>query len=422
MNRIYKNIRKEYLFQLVRNTSLSEAVWMLFLAARGMSLIQIGLLESIFHITGMLMEVPTGFIADRYGRKVSRVMARGLALISSLVMLSSNSFWGFALGFVFSALSFNLESGAGEALIYDSLVQCKREEEYMKIRGRNEICYQLSHVLSLVVGGAVAGISYNLVYGITAVIHACALIISLSFEEPQVTKLNKETALIQHMGQSLKAVWKNRSILPFMLHMEVFSLFYTTLHFYFQNFMKEGGYREYQIGLMFAVSAVLGAIIAALAYKIEKRLGEKKMVLLTGIAPGLLFSAIAFTRAEIVALILLAGIEGLVFVIFGDYIHRRIPSEHRATLLSFQAMFFSILMIVFFPIIGGLSQYFSFKTAFALIAVISLVSGVMTTLFLLKSMKKEVLKPSGNEENIIDEGHPSVEEKEGQQDPCDMKI
>ncbi len=395
MSKIYKNIKKEYLFQFVRNTSLSEAIWMLFLAARGMSLIEIGLLESIFHMTGMLMEVPTGFIADRYGRRISRVIGRVLGFFSCLVMIGSHGFWGFAGGFVLSALSFNLESGAGDALVYDSLAQADREDEYMKVRGRIEICYQLARMVSLIVGGAVATLSYNLAYGVTAFIHLMAIGISLTFKEPEISKAEKGVSLFQHMGQSLKAVWENRSILPYFLHLEVFSLYYTTLHFYFQNFMKSEGYKEYQIGLILAVTSVFGVLIAAIAYKIEKGLGEKKVVILTGFLPSLLFLMTAVTKAEPVALVLVAALEGFMFVVFGDYINKRIPSEHRATLLSFESMLFSIMMIVFFPIIGAISEHYGFKTAFGIIAALSLITGALTSFFLLKRIEKDAIIQKG---------------------------
>ena len=59
----------------------------------------------------MLMEVPTGIIADRFGRRTSRIPGRLVAMVGTALMIGSRSFWGFALAFVFVALSFNLESG-----------------------------------------------------------------------------------------------------------------------------------------------------------------------------------------------------------------------------------------------------------------------------------------------------------------------
>jgi hypothetical protein len=88
------------LFVFLSGTSLSEAIWMLYLAFRGMSLVQIGLIESVFHVTSMLMEVPTGIVADRFGRKTSRLLSRIVAMIGTALMIGSRSFWGFSLAFV----------------------------------------------------------------------------------------------------------------------------------------------------------------------------------------------------------------------------------------------------------------------------------------------------------------------------------
>ena len=100
--------KENYIFKFMSSTVFDEAIWLLYLASRGMSLVQIGILESIFHITSMLCEVPTGYIADRYGRKTSRDHGAGAAFIGCVIMISSHSFAFFAIGIIFSSLSYNL--------------------------------------------------------------------------------------------------------------------------------------------------------------------------------------------------------------------------------------------------------------------------------------------------------------------------
>ncbi len=390
MSKIYNNIKKNYFFQFIRGTSLSEAIWVLFLASRGMSLIEIGLMESIFHTTGMLMEIPTGFIADQYGRRISRVIGRLFAFISCVVMIASRDFWGFAIGFILNSLSYSLESGAGDALVYDSLVQCGREDEYMKVRGREEICFQSAHIISLVAGGAVATFSFELAYAITALIHLTALGISMSMEEPVISEKQKADSIFQHMNESLKAVWANRNVLPYIFHLEIFSVCFMTLYFYFQNFMKSKGYLEYQIGILLAATSVMGALMSLVSYRIEKWIGKRKVILLTGLLPGLMFLILALTSAEPVLMMLLSALEGFMFVIFGDYINKLIPSEYRATILSFEAMIYSVAMIAFFPIIGAVSENYSFKTSFSIIAGVSLATGCLTAAVLLKKDKEQI--------------------------------
>ncbi len=64
-----KNIGKNYIFTLFFYLNLTRGVWMIYLAYRGFSLLELGIFEGVFHITSFLMEVPTGVVADLWGRK-----------------------------------------------------------------------------------------------------------------------------------------------------------------------------------------------------------------------------------------------------------------------------------------------------------------------------------------------------------------
>ena len=384
MKTVLGNIRKNYIFSFLCNTAFSESIWVLYLASRGMNLIQIGILESIFHITNMLCEVPTGYIADRFGRRTSRIMGRGAAFISTIIMITGSSFWQFALGLVFSALSYNLESGAGDALIYDSMMECGQEDRYMEVRSKQEICFQSAKIITLVAGGMIATYSYLMVYGVTAAIHLASLIFSFSFKEPQVGKVTERINFFRHVRDSIRVVWEHKGVLKYILYFECFSLFLTTLGFYFQKFLNTKGYMEYQIGLVLAASSVVGLLASMLAYRIERRLGEKRLIITASPIVILLFGMLAFTQMESLALVLLSGIEAILFVVFSDYINKQIPSRQRATILSFQSMFFSIMMITFFPAVGAISEYRGFKTAFAVIAVLALMLISISTFLMLR--------------------------------------
>jgi MFS family permease len=368
--RIERNIPKNYLFTFLWGTSLSEAVWMLYLAFRGMSLVQIGLLESAFHVTSLLMEVPTGIVADRFGRKTSRILGRLVAMIGTLLMISSRSFWGFALAFVFTALSYNLESGAGDALVYDSLLQSGNQDRFTRVKGRQEISWQAAQIVSLVASGIIATFDYTLAYLATLCIQGLSLAVAFTFEEPRVGgkgPREREPGLLRHVVGSLQVLRENRGILSYILFIEGFSIFCTTLRFYFQNFLKHRGFVEWQIGLVLALSAVAGMLGAASTDRLERRFGKRTLVSLSPFAALAAFAMIAFSPLEIPGMILRAAVEGILFVSFSDSINRLIPSEHRATLLSFEAMSYSVMMIVLFPVIGAVAERAGFKTAFTVL-------------------------------------------------------
>lgn len=388
----FDNISKSYAYSFLFSLAFTEAIWMLYLAYRGMSLIQIGLLESIFHITSLAMEVPTGILADRLGRRTSRVLSRAVALVASVLMILGRTFPGFAFAFVLSALSYNLESGAGDALVYDSLVDAGREQDYMKVKGRLEIAFQGARGLALVAGGFLATVSYELAYGLTIAVHGLAIATALTFEEPRAGRTERPggswlRAVADHCRASLQVVRANRRILSHILFVETFSLFYATLYFYFQNFLKSRGFREGGIGLILSLSATGGVLAATQTHRIERGLGRVLLVKLAPIAAIAAFAGIAFTRLEPLFLILLSMIEGLLFVSFSDYINRMIPSGSRATLLSLQAMVYSVMMIFFFPLVGALAEHCGFKAAFAAIFAASVLLLLGAQQVLLRSLK-----------------------------------
>jgi MFS family permease len=390
--RIAGNIPKNYLFTFLWGTSLSEAIWMLYLAFRGMNLLQIGLLESVFHVTSLVMEIPTGMVADRFGRTTSRILGRVAAMIGTLLMIFSRSFWGFAIAFVFIALSYNLESGAGDALVYDSLVQGGKQDRFSRVKGRQEISWQAAQIVSLVASGIVATFDYTLAYAATLAIQGASLGVAFSFVEPRIESTaarERKAGLVRHAIGSLRTLRDNRGIIVYILFIEGFSLFCTTLRFYFQNFLKARGYVEWQIGAFLALSAVAAMIGAGSTHWLEKRVGKRRLVSISPFIALAAFALIAFSPLEIPGLILRAGVEGVLFVSFSDSINRLIPSEHRATLLSLEAMTFSLMMIVLFPSIGAVADRWGFKTAFAVIFAAAVPALLASRAVLLRRIRRQ---------------------------------
>ena len=156
------------------------------------------------------------------------------------------------------------------------------------------------------------------------------------------------------------------------MFIEGFSILYTTTYFYIQNYFKSLGHTEFWIGSLIATASLLSILGSANAYKIENLLGKNGLIVTSGMFSLVLFALIGFSELEALGFILLSIVESLLFVTFSDYINQLIPSENRATLLSFQAMIFSIMMIIIFPSVGWIADNFHFKTAFKFIFFMSI--------------------------------------------------
>ena len=90
--------------------------WILFFIQNGLSLLQIGLLESIFHGTSLLCEIPSGMLADRFSYKTILYLARLSSIGSSiLILFGQGNFWIYAIAMMVNAWSYNFDSGTSTA-------------------------------------------------------------------------------------------------------------------------------------------------------------------------------------------------------------------------------------------------------------------------------------------------------------------
>lgn len=387
-----KNIKKNYIFTLIQNIDLTRGIWMIYLAHKGMSLTELGLLETIFHIASFLMEVPTGAVADIFGRKISRIAGRVLSLISVVIMLAADSFLWFAISFVFTALSYNLESGAGDALIYDSLKEIGEEAEYMKISGKKELFYQAAGIISFLAGGYLASKSYNTAFVITIVFGLASILQSISFKEPSIGKMDMKedrgNIFLIQLKDSLSVIGKNPRIAFLIIFTEVILTFCTCIFYYLQNFLKGSGYSEATIGVIYAIAYTASALSATQVHRIEKLFKEKGLLLIMPFTTVGCVWGIAVSRFHNIFFILLMITEEIVYVTMNDYINKMIPSENRATILSFASMACSFFMILLFPLIGALGDRYSLSLAMMCLAVIGSVFTLANSIMMLNGMVK----------------------------------
>ncbi|WP_069649018.1 MFS transporter [Caloranaerobacter ferrireducens] len=389
-----KNVYRNYVFILLQNIDLTRGIWMLYLASKGMSLTQLGLLETIFHITSFTMEVPTGAVADIFGRKISRILGRVFSLISVILLLVSNSFILFAISFIFTALSYNLESGAGDALIYDSLKEIGEEESYMRLNGNKEVFFQLASIISFLVGGYLATKSYNIAFILTIIIGGITILQSFTFKEPSIGKIKeeKDNLFISQLKDSITVI-KNRPKIAFLIvFTEIISTFGTCIFFYLQNYLKADGYNEAKIGFIYAISSVAVALVATQVHKIERKIKERGILLITPLLTVVSIWGIALSKYHYMFFILLMVTQGMLYVAMGDYINKMIPSENRATILSFSSMVFSFFMITIFPLIGYIGDTYSLSTAFRYLGGLGIVIVLVNSYILIVKMNKVKLK------------------------------
>lgn len=373
-SKLRKNISVSYVYNFLLQLNITSAIWVLYLAFKGMSLTEIGILESIYHLTGVFFELPTGAIADLYGKKFTVVMGRILCVISCVLMITSNGFWGFAISFVLSAASGNLNSGSGEALVYDSLKELGEEDKYKKIWGNLAFMISISQGIAVLLGGILADVNFLYAYIVGTIIQIAALISSFSFSEPPVHKSEddkepKGNPIVYQLVTSVKVLKVRKVVFYLILFSALVASLQTTVFFYSQKYFSDMNYSKTLIAIICAVGSAIEAISSKYAYKFEQLFKLKGTLIIISVANIIALLGLALSKDLSAVFFIMTSINGgLAFTIFSDYINRRIPSQYRATILSFDSLCFSVFMIAVFPLFGMLAQKIGFSITFAAIA------------------------------------------------------
>ncbi|NYB73581.1 MFS transporter [Sedimentibacter hydroxybenzoicus DSM 7310] len=378
-SKLKRNISIGYVYNFFLQLNMTSAIWVLYLAFRGMSLIEIGILESIYHITGLILEIPSGAIADLYGRKFSVVAGRVVNLISCILMITANSFLEFAISFILSSAAMNLNSGAAEALIYDSLKESGEEGKYKKIWGQTAFIMSISQGIAILLGGILADVKFLYAYVFGAIVQIIALMVSLNFTEPTVNrkhnignlKKEKENIFVNQLKISIDILKCRKIVLYIIMFSALLGSLQTTVFFYSQKFFSDMGYTKTIIAVICFIGSIVEAYSSKYAYKIEKRLNIREILISLSALNVIALAGLAFVAEFSIGFYLLTNLTGgLAFTILSDYINGRIPSESRATILSFESLWFSIFMIGVFPLFGFIAEKIGLTLTFGIIALV----------------------------------------------------
>lgn len=383
-----RNISVSYIYNFLLQLNITSAIWVLYLAFKGMSLVEIGILESIYHIASLFFELPSGAIADLYGKKICIVIGRVLEVISCILMIISNSFWGFAIAFILSSTAMSLHSGAAEALVYDSLKELGEEDKYKRIWGELAFVMSIGQGIAVLLGGILADVKFLYAYILGLIIQIVAVAMACHFKEPPTYKNQEEqqgNVLVSQLLTSIQVLEKRKVVFYLILFSALIGSLQTTVFFYSQKYFSDMSYSKTAIAIICALSSLIEAISSKYAYKFEKILKIRGSLISIGAVNVLALLGLASVKDLAVVFFMLTSItSGLGFTIFSDYINARIPSEYRATILSVDSLCFSMFMICIFPLVGLLAEKIGLSITFGIVAVLY----IPAILFLILKFRK----------------------------------
>ena len=384
MNAESRRVQNIYLVLQLLHTLAASFIWginTLFLLDAGLSNAQAFAANAFFTAGLVLFEVPTGVIADTRGRRLSYLLGTVTLTISTLLYLLmwriTAPFWAWALTSAFLGLGFTFFSGAVQAWLVDALTFSGFKGQLESVLAKGQIVEGVAMLAGSAAGGVIAQAT-NL--GVPYILRAIVLVLTfvLAFTlmrdigfSPSRTKhplrevKNVLSGALEHGLGNPPARWVMLAA-PFTDGVTIYA-FYAMQPYLLKLY---GNPKAYGIaGLAAAIVAgaqIAGGLLVPYVGRIFRR---RTSVLLTGaLMSTVILTMIGFMPHFWIAIVLLV-LWGLMFAAITPvrqaYLNDLIPSEQRATVLSFDSMLGSSGGVVIQPILGRAADVWSYPVSYA---------------------------------------------------------
>lgn len=358
MHPIVSNIWKLKTMRVLLSLIFSMPIMVLFWQEHGLTMTQIMLLQSIFSIAIVILEVPTGYFADRMTRRTSLICTGWFIALGYIIYGLSTWFMGFMIAEITLALGLSFLSGADSALLYETLLTLWREKEHTKIYGEYEFLMYLWFAGSQILGSVAATfMEYNIIILLSVPFLFIAFLLSFSLIEPP-RKYEDHT----HHASSLESIkllarehfHPSGPILTIVVFWGlIYGLTQSIVWLYTPYFVSAQIPIEF-FGVIFASFQIVAAYSSKHAHAIEKWLWWKHMFLVSSCILMVSYICMAlFPYAfGFVFWYLQQFIRGFQKPILATKINELAPSKYRATLLSVQWLSGRLLYALFIPSLG----------------------------------------------------------------------
>lgn len=361
MFKIKKQLAKLYSSSVLGNLSLTGA-WVAILAARGYSLVEIGIAETVFHITSLIFEIPSGVLADVFGRKKMLIVSSFMRMIGNIVMILSADLFMVCLSIAFHALSYNFASGTDQALAYDSLKIAKSESGFEKYNSNQLVIYRLCSGISTLCAGLALFIGHKLAYGTDLITGAVQITVLFSLREvyagsgiaEKSRRRLKEAGreLAECLKESLSFLKEARKAIGIMMCNSLVGAVDTLLLFFLQAKLQSKLPEQwFGFALLFME---MGGIVGS---KLILKFPRLKYGCVFAVTLLLVFAGVLAEHSAMWAVMTLGGFsaaagDDAVQVRTNAILQDMFPSEQRATLTSVESFSFSVIMMILSPLAG----------------------------------------------------------------------
>ena len=398
MNRsLQNNIRTIYLMGFFSSFLVVLPVFVPLLQGHGLSMSQVLQTQALFALTIALFEVPSGYFADLYGRRLAILIGAGLNAIGFLSLLWADSFLDFVVYEIILGVGFSLISGTDLALLYDT-------EVYLQSRGEPGGAgagKSVSRLISVeAAASGIAGVAASLlllwsmdglilmqvVAGVVPLVLAVFLV--------EVPKMQHEANHRDNMRQIVELMLFGKPVVFWTgFAISVFGLLAIYVFWIYQKYWELQGVPLESFGYIWAGFALAVSVSARFASALEQRLGTRGLLVLIAIMPllGLLGMALGGGWMGVAFGLLIQLSRGISMSLFYEALNSRVPGDFRATVNSLVSLGVRAIFIVTGPLLGyALDSLGMQATLLMLLLVFTPLMGLVVVPLLIRIQRERV--------------------------------
>ena len=386
-NNYQHNLFRLYILKVSHWFMLTMPIVVLFYQGNGLDMRQVFILQAIYSISIVALEIPSGYFADALGRKNSIIAGAILGFIGFLVYSFSFGFIGFVFAEIILGFGQSMISGADSAILYDSLIDSKKESEYLKHEGRMTSAGNFAEALAGILGGLLAGLSLRYPYYFQTAIAFLGIPAAITLIEPSISKTKLGLGWKDITDVVKYSLIKNHRLRWNIIYSSVVGASTLTMAWFVQPWFIRANLPTGMFGITWTILNLSVGVSAFYAYKLELKLGRivTTAAFTVILALGFVASGWITSLWGLLFILMFYLARGVATPILKDNINRITPSNMRATILSVRNFIIRVLFAVFAPFYGWAIDVLSLSAALTIAGLVFIVLSSISFLFFLRT-------------------------------------
>lgn len=293
-------------------------------------------IQSLYYLAFCFLELPTGFLADRFGHRLSLRWAAAILTLANLIPVGWTSFSGFLIHWLLVALARSLMSGSASAYLYDYLERTGETDWYRQTEGNARALSLFGRVVAWGMVGSLMEWNVTLPYWLTTVAAAIAFVISSRFPEGKTENAIPSFSGCMRVLRTTPSLW-----LMMGTGLAIFVLARLVQVNLFQPILGAKSYGVASFGVVMGLTTLFEAFGSAWAEKVAARVGDLASVFWVAVIMAVSTALLPASdwRGTFVLISLFALACGVAYPIQRKLLNDTIPEPSlRATLLSVESL------------------------------------------------------------------------------------